>query len=125
MGLDAYAKWTDGSIDVQSETSVHEEFKTWRKCSHIHNFFQKEYADATGITDPTEFNCVNQPIDFAVLNRFVTAVKTNSNTAVGGFFFGAEYDTTHPDIVEDDLRFAADCFFHLLMGRKVYYSSWW
>ena len=124
MGLDQYANWTDGVGDEEGNT-VKNEFKYWRKTSHIQDFFQKIYAEKTGDTDPSNFNCVEVQIDFTVLNRFITAVKTNNMTPVDGFFFGGGYDTNDPDVVESDLKFAADCFFHLLMGRKVTYSSWW
>jgi hypothetical protein len=116
MGLDQYAKWTD----TEGNT---EEFKYWRKTSHIQNFFQKVYAEKTGDTDPSNFNCVSVEIDFTVLNQFITDVMQNQMHTVDGFFFGQSYDTS--GYKEDDLKFATDCMFHLLMGRKVEYSSWW
>ena len=121
MGLDQSARWTENGASSEDNT----EFKYWRKTSHIQDFFQKVYAEKTGITDPGEFNCVSVEIDWGVLNKFITAVKTNSMTTVDGFFFGGTYDVSSPEQVEDDLKFASDCFFHLLMGRKVFYSSWW
>jgi len=126
MGLDQYARWT-ASSDVNADDAYDngDEFKYWRKCSHIQNWFQKIYAEKTGDTDAMNFNCVKVEIDFELLNRFITDVKTNQMQCVDGFFFGGSYDTNHPDIVEEDLRFACDCMFHLLMGRKVYYTSWW
>jgi len=125
MGLDQYAEWTEAEHDPESEETTYIEFKYWRKASHIQDFFQKIYAEKTGITDPYEFNCVKVEIDYDVLNRFITAVKTNAMTPVGGFLFGAKYDANASDVVESDLRFAADCFFHLLMGRRVWYKSSW
>ncbi len=119
MGLDQYARWTN------TESAEPEEFKYWRKCSHIQNWFQKIYAEKTGITDPSEFNCVDVKIDFDVLNRFITDVKENKMQCTDGFFFGHSYDTSDPDIVSEDLRFACDCFYHLLMGHEIEYSSWW
>lgn len=125
MGLDQYAEWTEAGHDPESEETIYTEFKYWRKVSHIQDFFQKIYAEKTGITDPCEFNCVKVEIDYDVLNRFIRAVKTNGMTPVGGFFFGGKYDANASDVVESDLRFAADCFFHILMGRRVWYRSSW
>lgn len=124
MDLDQYANWTDGSTDEQG-TLKEEEFMYWRKTSHIQDFFQKIYAEKTGDTDPSNFNCVSVEIDFDVLNRFITAVKTKQMKPVGGFFFGCSYDPSTEEYIEQDLKFASECFFHLLMGRKVEYSSWW
>ena len=124
IGLDQYANWTNGSTNEDGDIEKHQ-FKYWRKTSHIQDFFQKIYAEKTGDNDPNNFNCVEVEIDFDLLNRFITAVKSNSMTPVNGFFFGGGYDASHPDVVEEDLKFASDCFFHLLMGRKVTYSSWW
>ena len=124
IGLDQYAKWTDSKPNEEGVIEQHD-FKYWCKTDHIQDFFQKIYAEKTGDTDPTNFNCEPVEIDFDVLNRFMTAVKTNNMKTVDGFFFGGDYDPSHPDVVEEDLKFAADCFFHLMMGRKVTYSSWW
>lgn len=123
MGLDQYANWTDGSADEQG--SLKKEFMYWRKTSHIQDFFQKIYAEKTGDTNPSNFNCVSVEIDFDVLNRFITAVKNKQMKPVGGFFFGCSYDPGTEEYIEQDLKFASECFFHLLMGRKVEYSSWW
>jgi hypothetical protein len=117
MGLDQYAKWTQGETET--------EFKYWRKTNHIQNWFQKLYAEKTGDTNPENFNCVKVEIDFEVLQRFITDVKENKMQCTEGFFFGYMYDTNDPEVVEDDLKFASNCFFHLLMDRKVFYSSWW
>jgi hypothetical protein len=124
MGLDQYANWTDGTTDEQGNLKK-EEFMYWRKTSHIQDFFQKIYAEKTGDTDPSNFNCVSVEIDFDVLNRFITAVKNKQMKPVGGFFFGCSYDPGTEEYIEQDLKFASECFFHLLMGRKVEYSSWW
>lgn len=39
MGLDQYAKWTDGTQDENGEI-VSNEFKYWRKRSHIQDMIQ-------------------------------------------------------------------------------------
>jgi hypothetical protein len=123
MGLDQYARWTDSAEHSLQEDAV--DFKYWRKCSHIQDFFQKLYAEQTGDTDPSNFNCQQVEITFDVLDKFIKAIKNKELKPVDGFFFGGGYDPSHPEIAEDDLKFACDCFFHLLMNRKVWYSSWW
>ena len=124
MGLDQYARWTDGTKDEYGDERQ-EDFKYWRKTNHIQNWMQRLYAEKTGDNDPQNFNCVQVEITYADLLKFITDVKEGNTQCTDGFFFGVGYDTSDPDVVEEDLRFAADCFFHLMMGRKVFYSSWW
>jgi len=124
MGLDQYANWTDGTTDEQGSLKK-ERIYVLAQTSHIQDFFQKIYAEKTGDTDPSNFNCVSVDIDFDVLNRFITAVKNKQMKPVDGSFFGCSYDPSTEEHIEQDLKFASECFFHLLMGRKVEYSSWW
>lgn len=124
MGLDQYANWTDGTKD-EDGCLIQNEFKYWRKTSHIQNFFQKIWAEQTGIVAESAFNCEYVEITKEILDKFVEAVKNKEMQPVDGFFFGSTYDPSNSSVIEDDLRFAADCFFHLSMGRKVFYTSWW
>lgn len=116
MGLDQYAKWTNSEGNT-------EDFKYWRKTSHIQNWMQQLYAKKTGVTDPSEFNCVSVDLTEQDIMQFVKDVKENKMQCVQGFFFGYTYDPSEDK--HEDLRFAADALVHIWMGNKVEYSSWW
>lgn len=127
MGLDQRAYWTDGTTEIDSYTGkerlVENDFKVWRKRSHIQDWMQRLYAKKTGITDPSEFNCVDVVLTKDDVAELIKDIGEGNMQCVSGFFFGGKYDTS--ECKEDDMKFAMECQKHIMLGRTVMYSSWW
>lgn len=127
MGLDQRSYWVDGTMQINTwdgkERLVENDFKVWRKCSHIQDWMQRLYAKKTGITDPHEFNCVSVILTKDDVALLIKDIDEGNMQCVSGFFFGGAYDVSEQK--EDDMEFAVQCLKHIMLGRTVMYSSWW
>ncbi len=108
MGLDQY--W-----QVEGED---EEFHYHRKVPALEAFM----SDKWKLENEGTFNCEKLYVTTELLDELQLKVAEKSlNNNASGFFWGSHYDDDYEDI-QDAINKARE---RLLLGQKVYYSSWW
>ena len=133
MGLDAFIKSFPSDTEVDSVGHVKapaggefpdsEEIGYFRKVNWLHNWMQILYAERSGITDASEFNCVHVELTSYNLIKLQQDILTNNITPVEGFFFGQS--KIYPEDKAEVFKVIGKAFAALSEGKVVTYSSWW
>lgn len=124
MGLDQYAY-------VSSPEDSRNEIASWRKHPNLQGWMENLWNEK-GQPVPEErketfdgvFNCIDleltredlDRLEIDLVNQRVASLKTV------GFFFGEDSDEYY---YEQDLAFVLKAKQEILLGNKVFYSSWW
>lgn len=123
MGLDQYAY-------VSSPEDSRNEIAYWRKHPNLQGWMENLWNEK-GQPVPEErketfdgvFNCIDLELTREDLDRLeIDLVNTISSLKTVGFFFG---EASHEYYYEQDLEFVLKAKQEILLGNKVYYTSWW
>ena len=122
MGLDQYAY-------VSSPEDSRNEIATWRKHPNLQGWMENLWNEKGRPGSDSEafdgsFNCIDleltredlDRLEIDLVNQSVASLKTV------GFFFGEDSDDYY---YEQDLAFVLEAKQEILLGNKVYYTSWW
>lgn len=125
MGLDMYAfsvaKNKGNQQFVIAEVDERIEIAYWRKHHDLHGWMERFYRDNGGAAE--SFNCIPVRLTLEDLDALQADLMKSALPETSGFFFGN--NPPDEDSLREDLIFIAKARVEIVMGREVYYDSWW